>query len=94
MICTKAFCGCSSLIEVELPDGIEEIGIDAFCGTGLESLVMPSSVRIIHQGAFCDCPNLEEVVLNEGLEALGTDEYPDDGRMCHGVFDGVFGGVF
>ena len=34
-ICTRAFYGCRSLAGVELPDGIEEIGIDAFRASGL-----------------------------------------------------------
>ena len=78
MICTRAFCGCENLTAAELPDGIEEVGIEAFREAGLESITTPLSMRIIHQGAFCKCRSLKDAVLNEGLETLGTDEYLDD----------------
>ena len=47
VICTRAFYGCIMLADVKLPDGIEEIGIDAFSQTGLESITIPSSTRIV-----------------------------------------------
>ena len=47
-ICANAFRGCCSLSNVKLPDGLEEIGLYAFCGSGLESVVMPQSVRRVH----------------------------------------------
>ena len=69
-----------------LPDGIEEIGSDAFRMTALGSVVTPPSVRTIRQGAFCKCPCIQSVTLNEGLEVLGTDEHPD-GTTHFGVFE-------
>ena len=58
LICTRAFYGCESLAAVDFPDGLEEMGVDAFCESGLESVTTPLSTRIIHQGAFCRCQNL------------------------------------
>ena len=58
----------------------------AFGETGLESVAIPSSVRIIHQSAFCLCKNLRYAMINEGLETLGTDEYKSDGARYFGVF--------
>ena len=46
-IYTRAFYGCRSLTGVELPDGIEEIGIEAFRESGLKGIVITLSVRII-----------------------------------------------
>ena len=43
----EAFCGCSSLMEVDLPDGLEEIGLGAFRENGLESFTAPKSLRAI-----------------------------------------------
>lgn len=86
-ICAGAFCGCRNLAAIKLPDGIEEIGIDAFREAWLESITTPLSVKIIRQGAFSKCPNLKHVVLNKGLETLGTAEYFDDGRTHFGVFE-------
>ena len=79
--------GCSSLKNIQLPDGLEDIGLRAFRESELESVVLPQSVRIVHQSAFCKCPNLKAVLLNEGLEVLGTDEYMDNGGLWCGVFE-------
>ena len=82
----EAFYGCRCLRTIDLPNGLEEIGLRVFRESGLESITMPSSVRTICQSAFCKCPNLKRVMLNEGLEVLGTDEYAPDGRPWCGVF--------
>lgn len=88
MIWSDTFIGCKSLKSARLPDGLVEIGFRAFRESGLESIAIPPSVRVIHQSAFCGCRNLKKVTLNEGLEVLGTNKYPSGyGRWC-GVFDG------
>lgn len=75
IICSQAFCLCGCLARVAFPEGLEEIGLRAFEDSGLEEVVLPSSVRVVHQGAFCKCKRLRHARLNEGLRALGTDEY-------------------
>ena len=47
-----AFAACGNLKIVQLPDGVEEIGLDAFRQTGVENFVAPKSLRIIRQSAF------------------------------------------
>ena len=81
----EAFDSCSSLRNIQLPDCVEEIGLDAFNSGGLESFVAPRSLRILRQSVFQDCKNLKRVTLNEGLEVLGTDERPGGWDWC-GVF--------
>ena len=88
MIGNGAFCGCSSLRAVELPDGLEEIGLQAFMGSGLKSVATQNSVSVIRQGAFCECKSLREAVLGESLEALGSNEHTESGRCRYGVFQG------
>ena len=73
-----AFQNCANFRNILLPEGLEEIGLDAFRESGLESIAFPASLRTVHQGAFAKCKNLKTAVLNEGLEALGTDEYKDN----------------
>lgn len=54
-----AFYGCSSLMSVSLPQGLEKIGIKAFADCyNLEDLVVPSSVTYIHSEAFRGCKKL------------------------------------
>lgn len=81
-----AFYRCYCLNNVEFPDGLEEIGRGAFRNTKLESVIVPPSVRVIHQSAFCECDDLRKVVLSEGLEVLGTDEHTVTGDKLYGVF--------
>ena len=87
MIGREAFNSCTLLKNIQLPDCVEEIGLDAFNGTGLESFVAPLSLRVLKQSAFQDCKSLKYVKLNEGLEVLGTDERPGGWDWC-GVFQG------
>ena len=41
--------------------------------TGVESVILPRSLRVLAQAAFARCKGLKTVVLNEGLETLGTE---------------------
>ena len=77
-----------NLRKIWFPDGLREIGLFAFSGSGIDSFVAPRSLRTIRQGAFYNCRNLKYVQLNEGLEVLGTDEYPSDRGLYCGVFEG------
>ena len=42
-----AFQNCGYLRNILLPDGLEEIGLNAFCGSGLVSIAFPSSLRTV-----------------------------------------------
>ena len=47
---------------IRIPNGVTEIGWEAFCGcTNLVSVRIPDSVREIGREAFADCPNLTDV---------------------------------
>ena len=79
------FSDCSSLHRIDLPNCVEEIGLNAFRNSGIQYFTAPKSLKIIHQGAFYLCCSLCSVILNEGLEVLGTDE-PLDVENVYGVF--------
>ncbi len=64
-----AFSGCSRLDRITIPDGVKEIGMNAFSMTALESVVIPKGVERLTT-TFYNCPNLSNVVLNEGLITL------------------------
>lgn len=59
---------------MEFSEGLEKIGAHAFTRSGIESVVLPSSTRVICGCAFVCCEHLRSVRLNEGLEALGIEE--------------------
>lgn len=60
--------GCMNTI---IPNSIKKIGILAFQGcSGLKSITIPSSVKIIEDNAFDECV-LESITLSEGLNTIG-----------------------
>ena len=52
-----------------------------------ETIIFPSTIRTVRQGAFSKAPSLRAVILNEGLKILGTDEYKPDETRYFGVFE-------
>ncbi len=73
----KVFFRCS-LKAIELPDGLEHIGKDAFSFNPLETITIPSSVKQIDDYAFFQCASLKEVNM-KGRESdmiLGKKWYP------------------
>ena len=65
----QAFWHHETLETVELPEGVQTIGIMAFymC-SGLENIILPEGVRTIEQGAFGGCRSLMRIDLPESLE--------------------------
>lgn len=57
-----------------IPEGITAIQDSSFteyCG-GDFSIVLPSSLEYIGEGAFCDCSSLVSITLNSGLLDIGA----------------------
>ena len=55
----KAFCGCSKLKTIQLPDTVKKIEKFAFCGCWqLEEINLPTLVEEVGTWAFGDCPRL------------------------------------
>ena len=82
------FCQCKNLKHVNFPESLEEIGIGAFGGSGLDDIEFPASLRVISQASFAWCESLKTAKFNEGLKVLGMDEYADDSEGWFGVFEG------
>ncbi|KTE89382.1 hypothetical protein AT727_13370 [Desulfitobacterium hafniense] len=62
----NAFYYCALLREVILEEGIRDIGVNAFAGTGLRELVVPQSVTRIQDAAFADCQELQSATIKSG----------------------------
>lgn len=54
--------GCSSTV---IPDGVTEIGQNAFVGSNIASIHIPSSVTRMGEDAFDDCPHLASVHIDD-----------------------------
>ena len=64
----------SDIVEAIIPDGITEIGSNAFGSHhwSLTSVSFPESVRIIDDYAFYDCDNLRTVTLPDSVTSIGA----------------------
>ena len=64
-----AFCGSYNLKEVDLPDGLESIGENAFWNCSIEEVYLPDSVSEVAPNAFGDSKNgLTKYVVSEDNE--------------------------
>lgn len=70
-----AFCGCNSLEELNLPEGVRHLGYEFIAGTKIKSLRIPSTVgssgtnNSLDGGALNDC-DIEEIIFAEGTEYI------------------------
>ena len=73
-----AFKGVTGLTEIEIPEGVETIGAEAFRNTGLTSIALPSTVVSADKSAFRDNASLKSATLNEGLTTVGSYLFKSD----------------
>lgn len=72
------FRGCTSLQRVNMPEGVTSIGINAFRGTQLKSIVIPSSVQSIGDYALRECSLLTTLTVQAMTPpTLGTYVFRD-----------------
>lgn len=57
------FDQCFSLREINLTDGLEELGERAFNASPLESITLPSTIKMINAGSLWGMLNLEKVMV-------------------------------
>ena len=64
--------------DIVVPDGVTEIGTDVFRGNDdITSVVLPSSVTVIHDSAFRSCNNLVTINFPEGITSIGISCFQD-----------------
>lgn len=71
----KAFFGERNLTSVEIPEGVNSIGVYAFSLTGLFTVELPHSLKEIKQNAFSSCNNLSSVLFNASLIKIGVEAF-------------------
>lgn len=77
---TRAGHDNNTIKTVILPDGVEEIGFAAFDGLrALETINIPSSVKIIDDFAFRWCESLKNVYIPDGLTEIGREAFYGSG---------------
>ena len=51
----------------------------AFAGCGLESIWLPSTLKVVETQTFLECANLNDVKFSEGLEKIGIEAFYKSG---------------
>ena len=65
-----AFKGCANLKTMTIPQGVKTIANGAFSSSGIEEVVLPSSLHTISISAFYDCKNLETIYLPQNVSRI------------------------
>lgn len=68
----QAFCYCSGLSSIEIPNSVTTINQNAFTGSyGLSSIEIPNSVTTLNgYGIVSGCSNLKQVKLPDGITSI------------------------
>ena len=77
-----AFCGCTGLTSIEIPNSVTSIGSSAFDGcTGLTSITIHNSVTSIGDYAFFECKGLTSVTIPNSVTSIGNEAF----SYCSGL---------
>lgn len=60
----------SGLEILELEDGLEKIGREAFKNTKIKTVILPRTITELGKSAFYNCTNLESIILNDGVSTI------------------------
>jgi len=72
----QAFCKCSGLTSVTIPNTVTYIGFEAFDGcSGLTHITIPNSVKTISVMAFRGCTGLTYFDIPNSVETIGSDAF-------------------
>lgn len=66
----------SSIVHINIPKTVNEIGNSAFAGCGMiEDIIIPESVVKIGNAAFCCCQSLQRIILPDQLEIIDSQTF-------------------
>jgi hypothetical protein len=77
-IASRAFCYCTGLTNVAIPNGVVSIGDFAFERCSLTNVTIPNGVISIEDWAFSDCRVLSSVTIPASVTKLGGNPF----RVC------------
>ncbi|MDE6008689.1 MAG: leucine-rich repeat domain-containing protein [Muribaculaceae bacterium] len=66
---SMGFEDCTALRTVNIAEGITKIDFDAFAGSGIENMTLPSTIKTISQGAFSGS-SIRSISLPQSLKTL------------------------
>lgn len=65
-----AFQSCSNLTDITLAKDVVSIGTSAFSGTGIETFIVPETVKKLGCDAFSYCEELKYITFTKGIEEI------------------------
>jgi len=65
--------------DLRIPNDVTEIGAYAFANTGITSVTLPSSIKVIGDNAFSGCKTLAKVNIPEGVTQIGKSAFSNTG---------------
>jgi hypothetical protein len=78
------FNHCSTLVDIQLNEGLEEMKSYAFRGcTALKSIKLPSTVSVIGEEVFKCCTSLESVKLPSTVKVLGVGVFSSCAKLVN-----------
>ena len=75
VISKMAFSDNNLIKRVVIPSSVTKIDEDAFAGSSITEVDIPSSVQTIGFGAFSKCADLTKVTLHEGLKTIAASAF-------------------
>ena len=83
-----AFCNCTELTSIEIPNSVTSIGNDAFYDcSGLTSVVIGNSVTSIGSSAFSDCTGLTSITIPNSVTIIGYNAFYNCSGLTSVVID-------
>ncbi len=77
-IADEAFSGCASLVSIEIPETVTNIGVGAFNGCyKLTDITLPESITVISDSVFCNCTSLASINIPDGVTYIGNSAFYD-----------------
>lgn len=88
---SNAFCGCSGLGNLTIPNSVMSIEDNAFsyC-TGLRRVTIENGVSEIASRAFSECSELRQVSLPPSLKKIANDAFAGCANISSMLIDGDF----
>ena len=75
------FSGTAAPFSLQIPEGVNEMGAEAFSYSSFSTLNVPGSLKVVSRGAFQGCRELTDAVLSDGVAIIGERAFHGSGLI-------------